>query len=999
MFFMPPKPDLSYIGLEEFTSEPVVETLNSKTSEEVPKSINKLIDSQIVDNYKKGLGYNTVPPRYTGFFMPPKPDLSYIGLEEFTSEPVVETLNSKTSEEVPKMANHKNFAKNTHPCPKRNIVSKAVLMKSGIKLVNAARQKFSKVAVTVNTARLVNTDHLKTTMNAVKPRVNTVRNKHVNTAKPKVVLDAAKGNEVYAVKASACWVWKPWTKVIDHVSKYNSALITLKKFDYVDAQGRSKVPRKNNMYSVDLTNIIPKGGLTCLFAKATSDESITWHRRLGHLNFKTINKLVKGNLVRGLPSNVFENEQTCVACQKGKQHRASCNTKTENFISLPLHMLHMDLFGLTFVKSLIKKMYCIVVTDDYSRFTWFFFLSTNDETSRILKSFITRIKNLVDHKVKVIRCHNGTEFKNRDINQFCKMKGIMRQYSVAMTPQQNGVAERRNITLIEAARTMLADSKLPTTFWAEAVSTSCYVQNRVVFVKPHNKTLYELFHDQLDKFDGKADEEFFIRYSLNSKAFRVFNIRTRIVEETLHISQARHEKVPGKDYILLPLWTADLPFLQEPKSSQDVGFKPSNDVGKNVNEVPRQQNECKDQEERDSVNSTNRVNINVNEVPRQQNECKDQEERDSVNSTNRVNIVSSTINAASNEVNAIGIKSSIELPNDLNMPGLEDITIFEDSNKDMDVKSAFLYGKIKEEVYVCQPPGFEDPYFPDKVYKVEKVLYGLHQAPRAWYETLSTYLLDNGFHKGKIDKTLFIRRHKDDILLVQVYVDDIIFGSTKKELCNSFEKLMYDKFQMSSMRELTFFLGLQVKQKEDGIFINQDKYVAEILKKFRFFEVKTSSKPIETQKPLLKDEEGEEVDPTESKGFKKIIDFLNAHSIKYTLTVNPTIYTLCIEQFWATTKVKNINREAQLHAKVDGKKVVISEASIRRDLWFGDEGGIDCLPNEVIFEQLTLMRYESILKSLLFIRLSFLPNGNSLFTLFYNALVLRQLHGMNLAAL
>ncbi|GJT69686.1 putative ribonuclease H-like domain-containing protein [Tanacetum coccineum] len=180
----------------------------------------------------------------------------------------------------------------------------------------------------------------------------------------------------------------------------------------------------------------------------------------------------------------------------------------------------------------------------------------------------------------------------------------------------------------------------------------------------------------------------------------------------------------------------------------------------------------------------------------------------------------------------------------------------------MDVKSVFLYGKIEEEVYVCQPPGFEDPNFSLIEYtrKVEKALYGLHQAPRAWYETLSTYLLDNGFQRGKIDKTLFIRRDKGDILLVQVYVDDIIFGSTKKSLCTEFEKMMHKKFQMSSMGELTFFLGLQVKQKEDGIFISQDKYVTKILKKFGFTDVKTASTPMETQKPLLKDEDGEEVD-------------------------------------------------------------------------------------------------------------------------------------------
>ncbi|GKF30091.1 putative ribonuclease H-like domain-containing protein, partial [Tanacetum coccineum] len=152
----------------------------------------------------------------------------------------------------------------------------------------------------------------------------------------------------------------------------------------------------------------------------------------------------------------------------------------------------------------------------------------------------------------------------------------------------------------------------------------------------------------------------------------------------------------------------------------------------------------------------------------------------------------------------------------------------------MDVKSAFLYDTTEEEVYVCQPPGFEDPQFPDNVYKVEKTLYGLHQAPRAWYETLSTYLLENGFKRGTIDKTLFIKKDKHDILLVQVYVDDIIFGSTKKSWCT--------------------------KQKDDGIFISQDKYVAKILKKFDFSSVKIASTLMESNKALIKDSEVEDID-------------------------------------------------------------------------------------------------------------------------------------------
>ncbi|GJT58947.1 ribonuclease H-like domain-containing protein [Tanacetum coccineum] len=480
--------------------------------------------------------------------------------------------NSKSIWNNANRVNHENFAKRTHPSSKRNMVPKVVLMRSSL--------------VSLTTARLVNTAQPRTTVNSARPMTNVFNKAHstaripinknttfkngnlnkrvnivkdtnvnnvkpkavVNTTRPKAVLNVVKGNHVEAVKASAYWVSKPKTKVIDHgnpqqdlqdkgvidsrcsrhmtgnmsyltdfeeidggyvafggnpkrgkiigectiktgnlvfenvyfvrelqfnlfsvlkmCDKKNSVLfndteciVLSPNFKLTDeSQVSLKVPRKNNMYSVDLKNIVPKGGQTYLFEKATSNESKLWHRRLGHINFKTMNKLVKGNLIRGLPSKLFENNQTCVACQKGKQHRASC---------------------------------------------------------------------------------------------------IKREFSIARTPQQNGVAERKNRTLIEAVWTMLADSKLPTTFWAEVVNTACYVQNRVLGTKPHNKTPYELFLgrkpalifikpfgclvtilntiDHLGKFDGKADEGFFVGYSINSKAFRVFNTRTRIVEENLHV--------------------------------------------------------------------------------------------------------------------------------------------------------------------------------------------------------------------------------------------------------------------------------------------------------------------------------------------------------------------------------------------------------------------------------------------------------------------------------
>nr|GEU84471.1 retrovirus-related Pol polyprotein from transposon TNT 1-94 [Tanacetum cinerariifolium] len=252
-----------------------------------------------------------------------------------------------------------------------------------------------------------------------------------------------------------------------------------KLFD--DANVLLRTARQQNMYSIDLNNYVPH-----------KDECMLWHRRLGYLNFKTMNRLVRHDLVRGLPSKCFENDHTCTACLKGKQHTTSCKSKLVNSVTKPLHTLHMNLFGPTSVSSISHKWYCLVVTDDFSR------------------------------------CDNGGEFRNKEMNDFCSQKGIKREFSNARTPQQNGVVEKRNRTLIKAARTMLADAKLPVTFWAEAVNTTCYVQNMVLVNKSQNKTPYELFNcrtpairflkpfschviilntlDNLGKFEANEDE-------------------------------------------------------------------------------------------------------------------------------------------------------------------------------------------------------------------------------------------------------------------------------------------------------------------------------------------------------------------------------------------------------------------------------------------------------------------------------------------------------------
>ncbi|GKA98703.1 putative ribonuclease H-like domain-containing protein [Tanacetum coccineum] len=558
-----------------------------------------------------------------------------------------------------------------------------------------------------------------------------------------------------------------------------------------------RVPRQNNMYSFNLENIVPTGGLACLIAKATVDESNKWHRRLGHVNFKNLNKLVKGNLVRGLPSKIFQNDHTCVACQKGKQHKASCKAKVVSSISQPLQLLHMDLFGPTSVRSINHKTYCLVITDDFSRFSWVFFLRTKDETSGILKDFIRQIENQLNQKVKTIRHDNGTEFRNRDIIEFCGSKGIKREYSNARTIQQNGVAERKNTTLIKAVRTMLADSFLPNTFWAEAVSTACYVLNKVLVTKPQNKTPYELITgkiptisyirpfgchvtilntiDHLGKFEEKSDEGFLVGYYLNSKDFGVYNLETKRVEENLHINFLENKpNVAGKG----PNWMFDLDYLTD-----------------SMNYQPEELLHFKIQ----------KVWILV-DLP-----------------YGKKAIRTKWVYMNKKDERGVVVRNKARLVSQEHKQ--EEGINYDEFFAPMDVKSAFLYGKIDEEVYMSQPLGFVDPKFPKKVYKVVKALYGLHQAPRAWYATLSTFLLKSGCRRGTIDKTLFIKKDKNDIMLVQVYVDDIIFGSTKRSWCDEFEALM-----------------------------------KKILKKFDFASVKTASTPIETQKSLTKDEEATDVD-------------------------------------------------------------------------------------------------------------------------------------------
>nr|GEZ48849.1 hypothetical protein [Tanacetum cinerariifolium] len=647
-----------------------------------------------------------------------------------------------------------------------------------------------------------------------------------------------------------------------------------------DANILLRTPRQHNMYSINLNNIVPHIDLTCLVAKASVDECMLWHRRLGHLNFKTINKLVRHNLVRGLPTKCFENDHTCTACLKGKQHKASCKSKLVNSVTKPLHTLHRDLFGPTFVSSISHKWYCLVVTDDFSRFTWIFFLKTKDETSGILKKFITEIENLKDLKVKIIRCDNEGEFRNKEMNDFCSQKGIKREFSNARTPQQNGVAKRRDRTLIEAARIM------------------------VLVNKSYNKTPYELFNG---KFEEKGDEGYFTGYSMSSKAFRVFNKRTRRVEENLHVeflenkviekgvgpnwlfdidsltksmnyvsmdagtistnllgtkhatSQEVKKDVSSLRYIALPNWAHDALLEYSSSKPQDhcstevPEDHPKSQIIGPLDTPIQTRNKSKEVGEQSFIAI---IHQKIDPVLLQfclflcfLSQVKPKKISDALQDPSWVEAMQEellqfkiqnvwTLVDCPKGVRLIGTKWVLKNKKDERgivirnkamlvaqghtqeegidynevfalVARIEAIRLFLAYASfrsfivyQMDVNSAFLYGTIDEEVYVMQPPGFQDPKFLAKVYKVENAMYELHQAPRAW--------------------------QREDFILVQVYVDDIIFGSSNLQIYREFEALMHEKFQMSDMGKLNFFFGLQVLQKEDGESLGKDGTVKDV---------------------------------------------------------------------------------------------------------------------------------------------------------------------------
>nr|GEY53806.1 hypothetical protein [Tanacetum cinerariifolium] len=1039
------------------------------------KDLDTLLGSQRTDKNKEGLGYSDVPPP-AQVYSPPKKDMSWTGLPEFVDDTV--TAYSRPSPSIDSSKSNTSDLQNSNSSiSERGESSDSIMSKLMIKFVKAADSpKVVKINKTetarkspVKYAEIGCSRHMTGNISYLS-KYEPYDGGYVSfgqgggkiTGKGIIKTGKLKFENVYFVKELKYNLFSV-SQIYDNKNSVlftDSECIVLGK-DFKlkdDTNVLLRTPRQHNMYSIDLNNVVPHKNLTCLVAKASADESMLWHRRLCHLNFKTMNNLVRNNLVKGLPSKCFENDHTCVACLKGKQHKALCKTKLVNTVSKPLYILHMGLFGPTSVSSLNHKWYCLVVTDDFSKFTWTFFLRTKDESSGILRNFITEIENLKDLKVKIIRCDNGGEFKNKEMNEFCTKKGIKREFSNARAHQQNEVAERSNRTLIKAAKTMLADGFL------------CHVM-----------ILNTL--DHLGKFDAKGDEGYFVGYSISSKSFRVFNKRTKNVEENLHVdflenkfrgpnwlfdidtltnsmnyvpvvvartpstnisgtkdvaSQVVKKDVSFLRYIALPNWFHKAHMEYSNSDAQDAcnaGAPESSEISN-----PTATSKIPPAEQMESLivkSAIPTVSSHVSTAfldisPETSSDSRliskkvlSQEETPSLDNaltlSNRFEDIIGVEADLSNMESSIPAsptptfrihkdhpKSQIIGPVDTPIqtrhkskemeehsfiatihqkttPDLLQFCLFYcylfeeepkkifDALKDLRIRPIgtkwVLKNKKDERGIVIrnkarlvaqghtQEEGidYEEVFAP--VARIEAIRLLLAYAS---FMGFTVYQMDvkSAFLYGTIDEeTLFIKKHIGDFLLVQVYVDDIIFGSSNPQLCREFEALMHEKFQMSAMGELTVFLGLQVLQKKYGIFLSQDKYVGDILKKFGYSDVRSANTPMDKENPWGQDGPGKDVELHLYRSMIGSLMYLTASRpdimfvvctivatstteaeyvaaasgcgqvlwiqnqmlyYGYALTINPTVYVSHIQQFWSTARIETTNEETKILATVDG---------------------------------------------------------------------------------
>ncbi|GJV84009.1 putative ribonuclease H-like domain-containing protein [Tanacetum coccineum] len=745
-------------------------------------------DSPVNDRFKIEEGFHAVPPPYTRNYMPSRPDLSFVGLDDSVNK-TKDTDSENDSVFRPKFDQTKqkltkiNFVKsdeNVKSDNKENTHKQVEYpMKSQSPKDNRRNwngmmtQKLGNVRRDFNQKLVAKTNNLN-------EKVKTVKFNNVTTAGPKAVVSDAKGNGEMLLSPQHAG-FRDQQEILSRdgefvafggspkggkiTGKENSVLFTENEclvlspdFKLLDeSQVLFKVTRQNNIYSFDLKNVVPSGGLTCLFAKAIIDESNLWHRRLGHINFKTMNKLVRinlvrGNLVRGLPSKLFENDHTCIACQKEKQHKASCKTKLMSSIRQPLQMLHMDLFGPTSVRSINHKIYCLVVTDDYSRSgpNWLFDIdlltnSMNYEPGNQTNKNAS-IKDNVDavptqqYILLPLLYDSPQSLEDAIIDDAGKKTNEEPANKGERNGQEKegGASNKEDDQNVQDFRAEL-DNLLVQQKEGYANST-----NRDSTVSPSVSTIEQIFtnvddlptnplmHDLEDTADllntgifsgAYDDEDVGAHADLNN------------LETTVNVSPiptTRIHKDHPKDQIIGDINSATQT-RRMTKISEEHAMVSYIKKQRRTNHKDYQNclfacflSQIEPKKVTQALTDPSWIEAMQDELLqfRLQKVYKNKKDKRGIVVRNKARLV------AQGYTQEEGIDyDEVFAP----VARIEAIRLFLAYASfmgfivyQMDVKSAFLYGTIEEEVYVRQPPGFEDPQFPDKVYKVEKALYGLH---------------------------------------------------------------------------------------------------------------------------------------------------------------------------------------------------------------------------------------------------------------------------------
>ncbi|KAH9670830.1 hypothetical protein KPL70_017126 [Citrus sinensis] len=614
---------------------------------------------------------------------------------------------------------------------------------------------------------------------------------------------------------------------------------------------------KNRMFPLNIQNDVAK----CLKA-CHKDQSWTWHLRYGHLNFGGLELLSKKNMVKGLPY-INHPDQLCEGYLLGKQFRKSFPKKSNSRAQKPLELIHTDVCGPFKPNSLGKSNYFILFIDDFSRKTWVYFLKQKSEVFEAFKKFKAAVEKESEYQIKAMRSDRGGEFTSKEFLEFCEANGIQRPLTVPRSPQQNGVAERKNRTILDMARSMLKSKRLPKEFWAEAVA----YENRA-------------------KLDDKSEKFIFIGYDNNSKGYKLYNPnngKIMISRDVVFDKEGEWDFGSGvDDFNFFPIEEDDHTQIKQADEQQESATPPISPASTTCGDSPPSFLNERTKERTMSLQDLYEV------TERHDNltlfclfaDCKP------------VNFQEAALDekwriAMDEEIKAIVKNDTWELTT-LPKARLETIRLIISlaaQNKwkifQMDVKSAFLNGFLEEEVYIEQPLGYVVKGHEDKVLRLKKALYELKQAPRAWNSRIDKYFQEKGFTKCPYEHALYVKEKDGDILIVCLYVDDLIFTGSNPSLFEEFKRVMIKEFEMTDIGLMAYYLDIEVNQKEEGIFISQESYAKEILKRFKMNYCKPISTPVECGVKLSKYDEGEDIDPT---FFKSLVG-----SLRYLTCTRPDI--------------------------------------------------------------------------------------------------------------